>query len=127
MAYKLRAVAAVETIAFDTPDEDLDKQHYAQIPNTTEWVIIRDNPKNNMGPFVVKSDTVNTKDYTEIQIKAGHKKYFAIFILPTKRLYRQEITAKEYAAMGTTFPVNPIIELTDDDIAIIEKDDAQWQ
>lgn len=120
---KLKWLCGYETLKFDTPDGDLDKNQYAINPNGGYF--IRRHPKNNFNfVSVEKLDAIGMKRVKILEEKA----YYNEFELPDKRTLRIPTTGEEYWKVGKVkdYP-QPQKEVTDTEIKEITKDDKLWQ
>jgi len=111
-----------ETLLFNTPDGDIDRNEYAVVDGA---FLVRRHPKNNA--HVVRVEQLNTTGMTEVSVVPLQRAYYAEFVLPSGRRYRERITRQQYFDATTRTPTNPRKDVTAAEIADIVRDDASWQ
>ena len=127
-----------QTIKFDTPDGDLDKDQFAVNPkggtfvknsgievNVPRW-FIRNAPKNNSN-FATTDDPKDIDGKTEVGIISFDGAFYDEFVLPDERVYRIPTTNQKYTEVSFVKDTPQPSKIVDDtEILEIIKDDSLW-
>lgn len=119
---KLKWRVSYETLKFNTPDGDLDRNQFCRFKNGH---LIRTKPKNNAQFDWV--ETLNTTGMQEVFVAEERGAYYDEFALPSGRIFRISSTKQKYwdVAKIPNHP-QPEKEVTEAEIQEIIKDDHLW-